>query len=86
MAPLPIQTTMEENSVGDKERAPGAASSRIPLLARLPGLVVTLLTNVAAVYICVRLLGVWPTVALWSLVFGFAGFAVLRRLRLRAQR
>ncbi len=71
--------------VGDNDGVRRAASLRIVLLAQLPPLVMMLLANVVAVFICVRLVGVWPTVVIWGLLLGLLASAVIRGLRLRKQ-
>jgi uncharacterized membrane protein len=74
---------MEEDAVGNDDGARRAASLRIMLLAQLPPLLMALLASVAAIFICVRVVGVWPTVVIWCLLLGLLGSAVIKVLRLR---
>ena len=59
------------------------AGLRTLLLAQLPSLIMSLVSVGLAIVVCVRLVGVWPTVVIWSLVLGLIGLAVNRGLRLR---
>ena len=76
---------MKDETVRRNDGARRAPGMRILLLAQLPPLFMVLVVNVAAVFICVRLVGVWPTVVIWCLLLGFLGYAVSRVLRLRRQ-
>jgi len=47
---------------------------------------VTVLLNVAMVFVVIKLVGVWPAVAIYSLILVLVSVAVARGLRHRAQR
>lgn len=45
-----------------------------------------LVANVVAIFLSVRFIGVWPTVAIWCVLLGLVGTAVIKLLRLRRAR
>jgi uncharacterized membrane protein len=77
---------MDADAVGDDHGTPRDPRLRTVLLAQLPPLVMVLVANVVAIFICVRLIGVWPTLAIWCVLLGLVGSVVIRLLRLRRQR
>jgi hypothetical protein len=58
----------------------------LEIIARAPALLAAVAANVAVVVVGIKLVGVWPTVAIYSLALTLAGVAVIRGLRLRSQR
>jgi UPF0716 family protein affecting phage T7 exclusion len=58
----------------------------LELIARAPSLLATVLVNVAMVVVGIKLVGVWPTVVIYSVVLALLGVAVIRGFRHRAHR
>ena len=77
---------MDAHPVGDKDGASRPADFRTLLLGQLPPLVMVLVANVVAIFLCIRFIGVWPTVVIWCLLLGLVGTAVIKLLRLRRPR
>jgi hypothetical protein len=77
---------MEADAVGPddgRRRPPGL---RTLLLAQLPPLVMVLVANAVLIFVSLKVIGVWPTVAIWCVLLGLVGTVVINFLRLRRPR
>jgi hypothetical protein len=83
VAAAPITQGMTADAAADNDDARRPAGLRTLLLAQLPPLIMVLVANVVAIFISVKFIGVWPTVAIWCVLLALVGTTLIKFLRLR---
>ena len=77
---------MEADAVGPDDGPRRPPGMRTLLLAQLPPLVMVLVANAVLIFVSLKVIGVWPTVAIWCVLIGLVGTAVIKLVRLRRRR